>query len=747
MERVDPSTPTNSIRRRAKVGLILLAVALTYFGCAAMATYPVIGSAGSRMPGRLADPLEHLWIMRWTESCLTRGHAPFFCEGLQHPLGSPLGLYPTMHVQTAGYMILGLLTSNDVARFNTLWFAGFVTTGLSGFILGWWTSRSFWPAWLAGLGLMLCGPMLMHAHGHLETMQMGAVPLFLIAWLRFVDRPGRGRLAVATLLYLLVVACAPYFAVLAIFPAGWYVAWSLWREGSGSRWAWIRPRLPWLAGFAVAAMPGLAVLFSSQIWAAAHGYEMSRPRSQFNWFGAPMWGYLVPSGWHALGRPFPSDLYEVAGQGRKRIESVSYLGLLAVTMLAYAGAHRIRFARAGYWWSALALMVVLSCGASGPFGVPMPAGWLYSVFPPFHLIRVPARFNLFAAVCAVVPVAAAFRHLLGRIEARGWKGAAVALIAMATVADLSIVPFPTETIPAMSPIYRDLVRDAPHATLLEAPLFPTSKSFAINALCGYWQSYHGARTSAGYSGIPNLPFDAEIVEGSPWSLESLERTDDLARAVYGPVRDMPPRDYAWLYLTTHHFDDLVFHNGPMVPLSCVTRMARWDAELADARVAQDATMTVYERAKIPEPTTPVAAIGPGWRRIVAKKGAAPTFAALRSARLTLFNPDAERLLSLTLVGAATLETPRVVRLLDAEGRERSKWSIGPDGPRTVVASSLRLGRGLQTLTLVTDGEDRPKHGLDAFDEAKSAYGFRLSAIELRPSEATAGLTTDAMKRR
>src|SRR5438309_290595 len=85
--------------------------------------------------------------------------------------------------------------------------------------------RAVGPSWVAGLGAMLCGPMMMHAHGHLETMQMGAVPLFLVAWIRFIDRPGIGRLGGSAGLYLLMVSAAPYFAVLAVFPAVWYVGW------------------------------------------------------------------------------------------------------------------------------------------------------------------------------------------------------------------------------------------------------------------------------------------------------------------------------------------------------------------------------------------------------------------------------------------------------------------------------------------------------------------------------------------
>ena len=87
-------------------------------------------------------------------------------------------------------LALGLVTSNDVAMFQVIWTFGFVSTGLSQLPPGMVGDPEGGPSWIAGLGAMLCGPMMMHAHGHLETMQMGAVPLFLIGWLRFVDLPG-----------------------------------------------------------------------------------------------------------------------------------------------------------------------------------------------------------------------------------------------------------------------------------------------------------------------------------------------------------------------------------------------------------------------------------------------------------------------------------------------------------------------------------------------------------------------------
>jgi hypothetical protein len=42
---------------------------------------------------------------------------------------------------------------------------------------------------------MLGTPMMIHSFVHQVLIQLGGFPLFLIAWIRFVDRPAQGRLA------------------------------------------------------------------------------------------------------------------------------------------------------------------------------------------------------------------------------------------------------------------------------------------------------------------------------------------------------------------------------------------------------------------------------------------------------------------------------------------------------------------------------------------------------------------------
>ena len=713
-------------------------VAASYLACAAAATYPVVLTFGSAMPGQLSDPLEHLWIMRWSRACLLDGRSPFFCPVLNYPTGVPLGYFPTMHLQTAAYLALGLVADNDVACFNALWFFGFVSTGVGTFLLARWTVRKFWPAWLAGLGAMLCGPMLMHAHGHLETMQMGAVPLFLIAWLRLVDRPGPGRLAIAAGLYLLVVACAPYFAVLAVFPAAWYVVWSWISARSGDRRFWVTSRAGWLMGFVGLVLPGLVALFASQVWAARHGFVMDRPRSQFNQFGAPPWSSFAPSPRHALGRFVTPDLFAATGYTSRMSECSSYLGVATLALLAYAALRRVRFPRAGYWWSALGLMVVLSWGSQVEVGatrIGLPVGWIYGIFPPFHLIRVPARFNLFAAVCAAVPVAAALGDLMGRLKGAAGRASLVIGCATLTLADLAMVPFETATIPPMPSIYRDLTYRDPETTLVDAPMFGSSEGQVFSSLWGYWQSIHQARTTAGYPGLPNVPFEAEIVRASPWwsgRLADPRYLSDPSSERFGAVEGVDARDYAWLYLTAHKFDHVVVHQGRWIDPKYAGGSERIKALLAEAKVFEDADVAVFDRARLRSPEHLTWLCGEGFRRDLIHPGPG-SYGVLREGRIVVDSPTPDRPIVLSLVDVSAFAHARVVRLTEA-GRELSRWTVEIGTPRTIESPPIRLGNGVHELRLTSDGDDRPSRHADRLDDARTPYSLRLKAVRIRDAD-------------
>jgi hypothetical protein len=272
-----------------------------YSVCAAVATYPRILSLGTTLPSRV-DPVTHLALLRWYKTCLMEGRSPLYWPDIQYPVGAPLGLFTPMHLQALLYLLLSSLISNDILCYNLLWFGGFLLAGMGTFVLAWEVVRHRAAACFGGLLAMLGGPMMLHARGHLEFMYVGLFPLFLTAWMRLVDRPGRGRLASAALLYLLMVMGAAYFAVLAVTPAALFVVHALACTDRLGRVAWLRSRAAWLGGFVLLVVPGLLLLFAGQLLGAARGERMALPLVDYVRYGATAWGYVMPTSLHALHR-------------------------------------------------------------------------------------------------------------------------------------------------------------------------------------------------------------------------------------------------------------------------------------------------------------------------------------------------------------------------------------------------------------------------------------------------------------
>ena len=269
----------------------LLIAGLLYLACLLLAVFPYPLGFARNLPSA-GDPSQHLWIVRWYKTCLLEGNNPLYCNEFQASVGVPLAYFTPLILQALLYMPLSFIFANDVIIYNILWVTGLVTTGLGTFVLASMVARDSRAAWLGGLLGMLSGPMMMHAHGHLEMIYLAGFPLFLAAWIGFVDYPGRKRLAAAM--------------VLSIPRGGSGVLLRPWAGSAGGlsglesgrsqrRINWLRARVPWLGAYALLLSVCLLPLFAAQIWGVAHGYAMTRSRLEFERFAAAWWGYFVPT--------------------------------------------------------------------------------------------------------------------------------------------------------------------------------------------------------------------------------------------------------------------------------------------------------------------------------------------------------------------------------------------------------------------------------------------------------------------
>jgi hypothetical protein len=705
----------------------MIALAIFYAVCAAIATYPAVRTMSSTLPSRV-DPLVHLWTLRWYKTCLAEGRLPFHCPEIQYPVGAPLGFLPPMHYQALLYLPLSCVISNDVLCYNLIWFSNFVLTGIGTFVLAWYLIRDRCCAVLAGLLAMLSGPMTFWSHGELEQMTLGWFPIFLVAWMRWVDQPSWRRWSAAVGTYLLLAMSAPYFVILGAFPAGLYVVSRAVQGGRAQLGAWLRCRFAWLVAFCAAAVPVLALLFSSQIWALLHGYSLTRPSAEFNLYATSLWAYLLPTHNHMLGSIVPAT---IAPPGVP-----TYLGAVTIALLAYALCQRAELRRRSFVWLCLAMLVVLSLGAYAQVGrvsVPLPAHWLRRFLPIFKPIRVPARFSLFVAVVAAVVAAGGLRSLLERISSPRRRAFVLGAVGLLAFADLMTVPYANlGPIPPQPACYEIVRKRDPDAILLEVPQLNTAHHLA--AACTYWQSFHRGRTATGYTAFFNTKHEELLASSSPFSALRLADPSYLRNPedeTFDLVTGTRFHDQVWIYTRVHGFDYIVLHHAPGSYPDLPVRLDRIKALLEDAKFHEDDASVIYDVTRLPPPTRPVVLCTEGWHQRVPDNDRVRC-AVAKVARLAVYNPNAHRELTIE-IEARALRRPKLARLMIGD-IELARWQIQPEATQTLMSPPFKLPAGLHELTIECDTDERPHRSGAGHDEPDPGrFSFWATGLKVSPA--------------
>ena len=648
----------------------IAAAAALYLAVLLLDGHRVFAHLGSVLPATLPDPLQHLWILRWYSSCLAHWRSPLFAPDVMYPVGAPLGLYSPLHLQAILFELFGLAVPGDVARYNLLWACGFLFTAAGGFALSWRLLRDRTAAVFGGLLCLLATPVSMHAFGHLELLYVGAFAFFALAWIDFVARPRRRSFAAALLTYVLLAMSAAYFSVMATIPAALFVVWSGARAARGGGFRdWFRALWRWLLGFAVAAAIALACLFASQLWASAHDLEAPRGRIEFARYGTTLWSYLTPTPFQRAEEILPWQPYRHANFGLTLFERASYLGIVPLLLIWYAAVRRPRFAEAGYWWAAFALCVILSLGAFRALGlhqVPLPADWLWRFYPPMRELRVPARFNLFAAVIASLLAAAGLSRMLARVERPGLRRLLAGGVFVATIADLAPRPYPGVELPKMPEVYGRILARDPAASFHEAPYFGT-RGLLLPAATAYWQSFHGGKTSGGYSGMTNAGIEYGIAIPSPFFARNLSYPsylEDPSRQDFDIVR-ADAGDYLWAFLHRHGYRYAVVFRDPAYFPELHGSIERLLILLEGAEVDRDDATIAYAADLLPSPKRAVAVPISGLRNRQYWRGIWSARAG-RRIEIALYNPTPGEPIVLRL-GAASFKEERSARVVLSGG--------------------------------------------------------------------------------
>ena len=707
-----------------------------YLAAVCATTYPFFLSFTKGIAGSLFDPLHHLWIMRWYKACLLEWRSPVICPELQYPVGAPLGNFATMHMQAILYFPLSFLF-DDAVCFNLLWMTGLVTMGLGTMFLIWHVLRDRRVAVVGGLLAMISGPMMIQSRAHLEILYVGGFPVFLVLWMRFVAAPTRRRLAAAVALYVIVALCSPYYAVFVIVPATLDLAWRAVAALRARDREWFVARARWLTAFGLLALPAMVLIFGNQLWAMAKGFSVPRTMSEFAGYGCPPWTYAAPTIVHRFSALLPVNPYDSMGPFPVIGERTGYLGVVTLFLVVYAMMTKAPLPRRAFWWTALVAFIVLASGAYwqvGDWRIPLPGYYLKKYLFLFKMIRVPGRFSLYTAVIAALIAAAGLKQILANTGSRRGRAAIVTGLVALALFDLQTRPFPAAPIPSVPAAYEFVKRTDPGAGIVEIPQSSSAGS-VLSAICGYWQSFHGLRTSTGYSGQANVKFDNRLVFNSPFQPSLLRRAGYLSHPddeMIDIVHEVHVLDYIWLYLHANRFRYILLHEwrGADDNVTEPMKLDRLKALLDPARVFSAEGVTVYDREKIRPPRHAVPLTTTGWR--IAWHGKLLRVAE-RAAKMVAYNADAERPVKLVFEASA-FSHPRIVRLL-AEGKELARWTVASEALQLYISPGFRLPKGISELVLESDGESRPRReGQQAAEWDAKPYSLHVSGLALIDAE-------------
>jgi hypothetical protein len=310
----------------------------------------------------------------------------------------------------------------------------------------------------------------------------------------------------------------------------------------------------------------------------------------------------------------------------------------------------------------------------------------------------------------------------------------LAVLTASAVADLATIPFPRQTVPPLPAGYAFVKQRDPHAAILEIPLVNCAGP-NLDAVTTYWQALHRLTTSAGGAGHVNIPQVNLIGLNSPFLASRLaerDYLDDGGKLNFNLNIHVDFKDYVWLYLTANRFDYILLHRGPEAMPGFPGCLDRLDDLLREAKVYEDASTVVYERALLKPPTHPVHFNLGQWRSRNVWRGRWNSVIP-ETARIAVYNPDPAQ--SLTLVmDMAALDRARTVRI-SAGGTELVQWTINAYTYHHIVSKPFHLPAGLQELTIENRATGRyaRRRRKSTADQAVSAADQPVTARVARVS--------------
>lgn len=410
---------------------------------AVIMTWPMMSAPGQLTRMDTHDGKFSVWNVAWVAHALISDPANVFNANIFHPQKGTLAYSEANLVAGAMAVPVYALTGNPILAHNIVVFVSLVLA----FVLTWMLVRRLTGSAWAGVppAAAFAFSAYVTAHmAHIQLLLVFVVPLVLLVWHWFEERPSpqRGAALGATLTFS-VLACA-YYGIMMGLAVGFAALWFAWRRADQKAYWFGLGTAVIVATLTVAP---IAIPYASL---RAEGMRSELNVDEARSYSADHRSYMSgQSG--ALVKLLPSSVRARIDRYVGRPVEVLFPGLIVIALAALGIVHCARRtqhpAPSKAWPFYAALIVVAAWASMGP-----SAGlyvWLADVIPFMSFLRAPARFGVLVlfgvAVFAGWGVASLARH--------GRRAVAVATLLLALIVVETRVTWPLRPVPPVAEAY------------------------------------------------------------------------------------------------------------------------------------------------------------------------------------------------------------------------------------------------------------------------------------------------------
>lgn len=432
------------------VGFTLLAIA---------ATFPLIRSIATHLPGDLGDPVMNTWLLAWDAARLRHGLAG---------LWDTPNFFPYRHTLAYSDHLLGLAiwtaplqwaSGNPVLVHNVAFIASFVLSAAGMYVLARSLTGRVDAAVIAAV-IYAFTPYRISQLAHVQMLMSPWLPLSLWALHRYFSTGASRLLMISTACFLMQALTAGYFLYFAVVPLAIVAIDGVRRK----------PPRGFLIHAAIAGAVMAAVLapIAAVYYGVRHDYGLRRSTMEITGLSADVGDYFSASPRVRIWRSI----------GQDRNEHNLFPGTVALVLSTIALATQRRERAVRVYAAVAAIAFVLSLGprpAAWGHRLPFsgPYAWLLAVTPGLDGLRVVARLDFIVILALSVLAAFGAAWLFQRVRPARRSAVLVAFV-FACVADGWAAPIPTVPFePIGSPSERDAyayLKSAPPGAALELPI-------------------------------------------------------------------------------------------------------------------------------------------------------------------------------------------------------------------------------------------------------------------------------------